>query len=281
MKKSIIFFTIACLLSACGQTEEKKAATLYDNAMRFYKENSLDNAKNLLDSIHAKSPRQVEYRKKADTLLWRITIDEINRDMPQVDSALKALLQDAEAIAKNYRFTKDEKYQQVGDYEHKSMQNAINSSRTYLKPIADEQGKFRLISNLVGKSIKHRQIVAKVGDATASTAEAKDEARNSYNDFGVNYELVNYTAPEVEQLISFFRQNADKQIEIILKGDKDYSYKISKSNVKTILDTYDFAKILKEVYGNQARKAEMTKVYKVLSLRLSKSEQPTNTKTLP
>ena len=35
MKKSIIFFTIACLLSACGQTEEKKAATLYDNAMRF------------------------------------------------------------------------------------------------------------------------------------------------------------------------------------------------------------------------------------------------------
>jgi len=88
-------------------------------------------------------------------------------------------------------------------------------------------------------------------------------------------------APEVEQLISFFRQNADKQIEIILKGDKDYSYKISKSNVKTILDTYDFAKILKEVYGNQARKTEMTKVYKVLSLRLSKSEQPTNTKTLP
>ena len=263
MKKSIIFFTIACLLSACGQTEEKKATTLYDNAMRFYKENSLDNAKNLLDSIHAKYPRQVEYRKKADTLLWRITIDEINRDMPQVDSALKALLQDAEAIAKNYRFTKDEKYQQVGDYEHKSMQNAINSSRTYLKPIAD------------------RQIVAKVGDATASTAEAKDEARNSYNDFGVNYELVNYTAPEVEQLISFFRQNADNQIEIILKGDKDYSYKISKSNVKTILDTYDFAKILKEVYGNQARKAEMTKVYKVLSLRLSKSEQPTNTKTLP
>ena len=60
MKKSIIFFTIACLLSACGQTEEKKAATLYDNAMRFYKENSLDNAKNLLDSIHAKYPRQVE-----------------------------------------------------------------------------------------------------------------------------------------------------------------------------------------------------------------------------
>ncbi|MDO4726532.1 MAG: hypothetical protein Q4A56_04840 [Porphyromonadaceae bacterium] len=272
MKKSIMLFAMACLLIACGQNEEKKAGIIYQNALTFYNEKSFDNAKNLLDSLHAKYPRQVEYRKKADTLFWQITIDEINRDMPIIDSALQTLLKDAESIAKNYKFTKDEKYQEVGDYEHKNMQNAGNSNRTYLKPITDERGRFRIISNLVGKSIKHKQIVAKVGDANASSVVANDEKYNSYNDFGVNYELVNYSEDEVKSLIDFFRQRADSQIEIVLKGEKDYSYKISKNNVKIILETYDFAQILKEVYKNQAHKSEMSKVYNILTLRLSKTE---------
>ncbi len=271
MKKTIMLFAMACLLIACGQNEEKKASIIYQNALTFYNEKSFDNAKNLLDSLHAKYPRQVEYRKKADTLFWQITIDEINRDMPIIDSTLQTLLKDAETIAKNYKFTKDEKYQEVGDYEHKNMQNAGNSNRTYLKPITDERGKFRLISNLVGKSIKHRQVVAKVGNASAETSLAKDEDYNSYNDFGVNYELVNYNEDEVKNLIDFLRQNADNQVEIVLKGKKDYSYKISKNNVKIILETYDFAQILKEVYKNQSHKTEMSKVYNILTLRLSKT----------
>lgn len=268
--KKILVIIFAIAFVACGSNDKQKVEALYRNATERYQAKDYDKAKSLLDSLHSQYPRQVESRKLADTLLWHITIDEIDRDMPNIDSTLSMLLTKAEAIAKSYKFIKDEKYQTVGNYEHRNMGNASNTTRTYLKPIADEHGNFRLVSNLVGRSIKHRQIIARVGDTSASSVVANDEASNTYNDFGVSHESVNYNQSEVADLIAFMQQNADKQIAIVLKGEKDYSYKISKNDVKVILETYDFAKTLEQVYRLQQQKAEYSKMYKVLTLRLSK-----------
>lgn len=269
MKKSLIII-LGIALVACGSNDKQKAESLYADAAQLYLAKDYTEAKNLLDTIHTKYPRQVDSRKRADTLLWRITIDEINRDMPAIDSTLSTLLAKAETIAKNYKFIKDDKYQTVGDYEHRNMGNASNAARSYLKPITDEQGNFRIVSNLVGRSINHRQVVAKTADKTASSVVARNEASNSYNDFGVTHEAVNYHQSEIADIIAFMQQNANEQIEITLKGDKDYSYKISKNDVKVILETYDFAQTLKEVYRVQQQKAEYTKIYNVLTLRLPK-----------
>ena len=269
MKKSIIILA-ATILIACGNSDRQKADALYLRASKLYETKTYDEAKRLLDTLHTRYPRQVESRKRADTLLWRITLDEVERDIPIVDSTLRHLLLKAETIAKDYRLVKDAKYQTVGDYEHKNMQNASNASRTYLKPIADEQGNFSLISNLVGHPIAHRQLTARVGDISASTPVADDAACNKYNDFGVTYEQVIYRGKDVDDIVNFFSQNTDKNIEIVLNGEqKDYSYKISKSDVKIIVQTYDFAKILEDIYRNQTRKAELTKMYNVMTLRLS------------
>ena len=233
MKKSIIILA-ATILIACGNSDRQKADALYLRASKLYETKTYDEAKRLLDTLHTLYPRQVESRKRADTLLWRITLDEVERDIPIVDSTLRQLLLKAETIAKDYRLVKDAKYQTVGDYEHKNMQNASNVSRTYLKPIAD------------------------------------DAACNKYNDFGVTYEQVIYRRKDLDDIVNFFSQNTDKNIEIVLKGEqKDYSYKISKSDVKIIVQTYDFAKILEDIYRNQIRKAELTKMYNVMTLRLS------------
>ena len=85
-----------------------------------------------------------------------------------------------------------------------------------------------------------------------------------------SYEQVIYRRKDVDDVVNFFSQNTDKNIKIVLKGEqKDYSYKISKSDVKIIVQTYDFAKILEDIYRNQTRKAELTKMYNVMTLRLS------------
>ena len=122
----------------------------------------------------------------------------------------------------------------------------------------------------MGHPRAQRRLTARVGDISASTPVADYAACNKYNDFGVTYEQVIYRRKDVDDIVNFFSQNTDKNIEIVLKGEqKDYSYKISKSDVKIIVQTYDFAKILEDIYRNQIRKAELTKMYNVMTLRLS------------
>ena len=108
MKKSIIILA-ATILIACGNSDRQKADALYLRASKLYETKTYDEAKRLLDTIHTLYPRQVESRKRADTLLWRITLDEVERDIPIVDSTLRHLLLKAETIAKDYRLVKDAK----------------------------------------------------------------------------------------------------------------------------------------------------------------------------
>ena len=274
MKKILFVILIVCISICCGNNDKINASKIYNNALSFYSKNMFDSAKIELDLLHSTFPRQVEYRRKADTLLWKITIDKINLDMPVVDSTLQILVNQAESIAKNYKFIKNEKYQTIGDYEHTSIQNALNTDRTYLKPITDEHGNFRIISNLVGKGIKHRSIVASTGSSSAETAVVSDDESNSYNDFGVNYESVNFNENNVKDLLYFMGNNANSPIKITLKGEKkDYSYNISKNDVKVILETYDFSKILKEIYINQLKKKEMQQIFENLNMKMTKTKR--------
>lgn len=268
--KKITFLAIIVLAAiACGKDDKQKALEVLQSAEATFQQNQFAETKVLLDSLHRTYPRLVDVRREADTLLWKVLVSEINRDMPEIDSTLKTLHSQAEEIAKNYKFVKDAKYQTLGDYEHKNMQNTINTERTYLKPITDEEGNFRIISTLVGKSLSHNQLMVSAGAQSVATSQIRPEAINSYNDFGVNYELSNFSDSTVAAVASFIGDNLKTPMTVTLKGNAEFSYKLSEKSATIIAETYRFSEILKKASHYQKLKTEKLKTLEVMQLRLT------------
>ena len=260
-KLNFICIFLAVILFSCAEKDSKKAEKLFLEIEQFYSENNFERAKNLIDTLHAKFPRQVEFRRKTDTLSWKMTITEIENELPKIDTLLKNLCAEAEIIAKNFKFIKDEKYQIVGDYEHISMNTAANTGRNYLKPITDEKGNFRFISTLVGQKNNHRALRLSVGDISVETQKTPESNFNSYNDFGINYETALFTTETAKDFIQFLMENVDNQIKITLLGEKDFSYNLSKKDAKTFCETFNFSLFLKNISENQTKKEKMEKDY--------------------
>jgi hypothetical protein len=271
--KHIFFVIFAIFLVSCDKSDEQKADEMLQRARALYVTNNVVAAKACIDSLHAVYPQQVKYRRQADTLLWAITVKDITAEIPIVDSALQHLMQQAEILAKNHKFIKNEKYQLIGDYEHTTMSNALNTGRTYIKPITDEEGNFRLISSLTGKSIKHKSIEVSNGVETSETEVINDTEFNHYNDYGVNYELANFSEHKSKNFILFLQRNKDKPLKITLKGTKKFSYNLTKNNLKAILETFELSNILKEIHKNQQKKVNMEKTMEIICNRLSAEDK--------
>ncbi|MDR0829398.1 MAG: hypothetical protein LBN95_04700 [Prevotellaceae bacterium] len=266
--KKLLFILSIILFVSCAESDRKQAEKLFFDAQNFYSENNFDAAKNAIDTLHARFPRQVEFRRKCDTLAWKITIDEIARELPQIDSTLVGELAEAEKIAKNFKFFKDDKYQQIGDYEHISMNTAANAGRNYLKPITDEYGNFRFVSTLVGQKINHRAVSATVGDLSAETQKAAENSINGYSDGITSYETVLFNTETAKNFILFLCDNIDNQVKITLLGDKNYSYNLSKKDLKIFVETFNFSLLLKNINENQQKKTALEQTFKALKLKI-------------
>jgi hypothetical protein len=266
--KQIFFVIFAVLLVSCGTSDEQRADEMLQKAKNLWATYDAASAKSCLDSLHTLYPRQVKYRRQADTLLWTITLKEVTTEIPDIDAALLHLTQQAEILAKNYKLIKNEKYQSLGDYEHKTMANALNMGRTYLKPMTDEAGNFRIISSLAGKSINHKSIEVSNGSEAAETETISDAEFNAYNDYGVNYEHANFSENKIKDFILFLQNNRDKKLKITLKGTKDFSYNLNRKDLNVILETFELSNVLKAIRKNQQEKANMEKTIKIISDKL-------------
>ena len=261
MNYKLICILISFVFVSCVKNNKQKSEKLFFEIEKFYSENNFEQAKNLIDTLHANFPRQVEFRRKCDTLSWKMTIAEIKTELPKLNAQIESDCLIAEQIAKKFKFIKDEKYQVVGDYEHISMNTATNSGKNYLKPITDEKGNFRFISTLVGRKLNHRALQASVGGISGETQKASENNSNSYNDFGVNYETALFTTETAKDFILFIMQNADNQIKITLLGDKEYSYNLTKKEANIFVETFNFSLLLKTIADNQAKKELMEREF--------------------
>ncbi|MDR1544808.1 MAG: hypothetical protein LBS50_10480 [Prevotellaceae bacterium] len=268
MKKLFAIITISLLIS-CAENDRQKAEKLFNKAEQFYKENNTAQAAALIDSIHAAFPRQVEFRRKADTVSWKITLDKIRVELPLNDSALMSECTEAEAVAKNFNFVKNEKYQQSGNYEPREV--SFTALRNCLKPATDEKGNFFFISTFVGQPLNYRAVEAVANGLSAQTQTAAESNCNSYNEIGTTCETVIFNAENAKDFILFLLDNENNSLKINLLGDKNFSYTLAQRELKAFVETFKFSLLLKGIAQRQQQKAEMEQTAHKLQLRLEKS----------
>jgi hypothetical protein len=167
MKKIVpVLFLLVLALSACNSREaqEKDADKRLKHIEQLIAQNALNAAKIEIDSIHSLYPRLVNKRRIAAALQDTVIRRESYRTLIYCDSILPQKQHEADSIQKNFRFEKNEKYQQFGNYVYKTQVTESNSNRTYLKTFVDENADFFLISNYCGGKIEHTSIEVAVND---------------------------------------------------------------------------------------------------------------------
>jgi hypothetical protein len=244
-------------VSVVSCSERRKQEKLADERLKrietLIKQNSLNSAKIEIDSIHLLYPRLVDKRRIAAAFADTIAYIESSRNLAYCDSILPIKLRECDSIQKNFRFEKDLKYQEVGNYIYKTQQTESNISRTYLKSYIDENADIYLVSNYYGAKIEQTSLEASVNDlfAHTDTLEITNPAYHGYSDEGMHWETLTFKNNADKGVSAFIAQNATARIKITLYGKRTYVYNLAEADKNAIAETYRLWKVKKDVVNLQ------------------------------
>lgn len=252
----IIFSFILFISCNTKLTPEKQADIRLEHIKQLINDNSLNAAKIEIDSIHALFPRLVDKRRIAASLEDTIERRESARTLAYCDSILPIKQHEADSIEKNFRFEKNQKYEEIGKYVYKSQQTEFNANRIYLKAYVDENADFYLISNYCGAKINHTSVQVSVDDVFAQTDSIgnSNDANHNFSDGGNRWEIITYKNEANKGVAGFIAQYSANRIKVTLHGKKSYVYYLADSDKKAITEAYhlwvvkkDVAQLLKEI----------------------------------
>lgn len=254
IQSSILVMALVFFVSCSSRHKQEKLA---DERLKriemLIKANSLNAAKIEIDSIHYLYPRLVNKRRIAAAFADTIAFIESSRNLTYCDSILPFKQREMDSIQKNFRFEKDIKYQDVGNYVYKTQQTESNTSRIYLKSYVDENADIYLISNYCGGKIEQTSLEVSVKDlfAHTDTLETSNPAYHSYNDGGSHWETLTFKNNADKGVSAFIAQNSSVRIKITLYGKRSYVYYLADADKKAIVETYHLWKVKKDVINLQ------------------------------
>lgn len=273
MKKIVsVLLLVLLVLGSCNSREaqEKDADKRLKHIEQLIAENALNAAKIEIDSIHSLYPRLVSRRRIAAAYEDTIARRESSRTLAYCDSILPLKQHEADSIQKNFRFEKNEKYQQFGNFVYKTQQTESNSNRNYLKSYVDENADLYLISNYCGGKIEHTSVEVSAGDlfAHTDTLSTSSSAYHSFNDGGSHWETLTYKNAEDKGVSAFIAQNSSARLKVTLYGKKSYVYYLSDADKKAIVQTYQLWIVKKDVA--QLQKEILKAKYKIERIKNQK-----------
>lgn len=238
-------------LSSCNSRarEEKKADEKLENISQLIAADDFEAAMLQIDTVNILYPRFVAKRKIAaalkDTILRRqsaIILESANSVLPQK-------LAELDSLQKDFKFEKNETYQEFGNFVYKSQITEQNISRNYLKCYVDENADLYIVSNVVGIRLNHTSIKVSSGNLYVQTDTVNVSSGNfhSFSNDGVYWETLTFKNEVDSAITSFISEHQAERIKVDLKGTKSISYYLSDQDKKAIAATYRFWTAKKDV----------------------------------
>lgn len=271
--KISFFIVILIILSSCDsrKANEEKADKCLKHIQLLIDRNEYNAAKIEIDSVHTLFPLLVEKRRIAAALEDTVIRRESSRSLAYCDSILPSKIHEMDSIQKNFRFEKDKKYQDIGNYVYKTEQTESNANRTYLKTYVDENADFYLVSNYCGGKIEQQSVEVSANDlfAHTDTISISDPNNHWFDDGGSHFESIIFKNESDNGVIAFIAQSSVKSVKITLHGKKSYSYYLSAADKKAIIETYRLWKVKKDV-------VQLQKEIKKATLRIQRINNSKN-----
>ena len=176
IKKLIYLFCGTLVLTACGNSIEKKANEKLVIAKAAYERGDYEEAKSQIDSIKILYPKAFEARKAGQELMLDVETKAQQKTLAYLDSALQVKQQEFDAIKDKFTLEKDAEYQQIGNYLWPTQTVEKNLHRSYLRFQVNEQGIMSMTSIYCGSNNIHHvgvKVIAPDG-SFAETPTSKD-----------------------------------------------------------------------------------------------------------
>jgi hypothetical protein len=251
LKSISILFLFVVLFSACNSKarEQKKADEQLQKIENLIELNDYEAAKLLIDSIHIRFPRLVDKRRMAVALKDSMIRRESSKFLNYADSILPSKIQLLDSLQKNFRFEKDNEYQEFGNYVYKTQVTEQNTNRNYLKCYVDENADIYLVSNVYGSKIEHHGIRIDMDDQHVQTdsTETGEGTFHQFTNEGLYWESLTFKNETGNEISSFIANNAKSRLKVTLIGKKQIVYYIPDLDKKAITESYKLWIVQKEL----------------------------------
>ncbi len=244
MRKTLVTIA-ACLflLASCGKSDAELAMERVEQARELVQTNQLNQAKIALDSVHVLYPREVPARRAAKSLSDSIVYIEAQRTLAYSDSMLNVLLPQVEPLLKQFRYEKNEKYEDEGKYVHYLLKTTSNTSRCYLQCYVSDQRKTTLKSYYFGnRPLNHERIIL-----TAN--EMNIEQTGTHHGFEAEgwHEILTLNEENALQLLNFISAHKQDRIKVTLSGKSDYIYYLQQNEKEALEQTYLLGILMRDI----------------------------------
>lgn len=254
IKKAVLFVSITLFIfTSCNSSAKKEEKDIQERLSaieRLIQDNALNAAKIELDSIHVLYPKKVDARRTAKALEDTITRRETMRTLIYCDSVLPVRLHQADSLQKNFRFEKNETYQEVGNYVYKTLQIEANIDRIYMRAYVDENADFYLISNYTGKyPLEHTNVRVSMDDSYANTdtIPAENPFNHSFREDDAYWEVVTFKNDAAGNVPAFINLYTNQRLKVTLSGKRTYNYYLTDMEKKALSETYSLWVVRKDV----------------------------------
>ena len=236
------------LFWGCTPSAVKFADEMYEEAKALKDSGNFNLAKIKLDSVMLLAGNQSEKGQEARKLLAEIEIDEQERNLRFLDSALveqEALL---EPLMKN--FTLSDEYGSDKLLIHKRQKPENSYNRTYLRAHLSEDGNFYISSRYHGSRwINHNKIRVYLGSESVNSEEVADNGidMRRFEDGEFKWEFVYYKDGKDNGIVDFIAANSDKPLRVEFIGKSREYIIMEQYDREAIRDAYEISFILKEI----------------------------------
>jgi len=275
-KNYFILFSVLFMLLSCGSSRRKDEMNIEKRLAEIHlliSSSELNAAKIKLDSIHLLYPRLVGARRTAKALEDTIARRENLRTLAYCNDMLPQKRFQADSIQKNFRFEKNENYQNIGNFVHKTLNIESNTGRIYLRAYVDENADFFLISNFTGDyKLNHTCVKASAGDTYALTDSIPPDSpmNHQFSNAGIYWEIVSFKNEAAANVPVFIAQYAAERIKITLQGgSRSYSYYLTDTEKKALSETYSLWVAKKDVRMLEKEIQKANAIIERINLRYS------------
>ncbi len=235
---------IAAATLACNRlTDTDRAAMRIAMARQLIADNALNQAKIELDSVHILYPREVAERRVAKHLADSIVYIEAERTLAYSDSMLQVLLPQVDPLLKQFRYEKNDKYEDEGKYVHWLLRTTSNTSRCYLQCYVSDERKTILKSYYYGtQPLHHERLVL-----TANEMQVEQSGKPHAFQAEGWHEILTLEEEPALQVLNFVSAHKGDRLKVSLQGKRTYNYYLQQNEKEALEQTYLLGTLMRDI----------------------------------
>ena len=258
MKTKILFLLVCTLLIVgCAPSDTERAQVLVQQAQTLVDNGQWRQARIVMDSLHATYPREVAQRRVAKALGDSITYLEAQRTLAYADSMLPPLLEQSDKVLKQFKYEKDEQYEDKGRYVHRLLNTGSNTARNFLQAYVRDDRQTIVKSYYYGSHQVNQQHVT----LSAQGEELRFSGSNHAFEVEGWHEIMTLEDESALQLLNFISAHHSDRVRVHgagIKPNHTWVYYLNDKEKEALSATYQLGFLMKDILrleqmGNTAR----------------------------